>query len=101
MKRKDVIYFTEMSPFAAIGLALLALGAFFLTLPILIAALVVFGTFAAYMAWRFTSALKKAQEEMLRQEQEMQKTGGFEKTDIIIDITPEPNDRPRIGDGRH
>ena len=94
-----MLYYTEMSPFAVLGLALLMLGAFFLTLPILIGALLVFGTLAAYMAWRFTRALKKAQEEMLK-EQQMRGAPGFEGTDIIIDITPEPEKRPGIEDGK-
>ncbi len=101
MRRKEIFYYTEMSPFAAIGLALLALGAFFLTLPILIAALVVFGTFAAYMAWRFTKALKKAQEEMLKEEEARKRAGAFHSTDVIIDVTPDQVERPHIGDGRH
>jgi len=87
-----------MSPFVVLGLALLALGVFFLTLPILIAALVVFGTFAAYMAWRITRALKQAQEEMLKQQKADSTV--FHHEEIIIDVTPEPEERPGIGDGR-
>ncbi len=98
MNRKQIFYHAEMSPFAILGLALLCLGAFFITLPILIGALLVFGTLAAYMAWRFTRALKKAQEGMLR-EQQMRETPGSEGSDIIIDITPEPQKRPGIEDG--
>ncbi len=95
MRRKQAVYYTEMSPFVAIGLALLALGAFFLTLPILIAALVVFGTFAAYMAWRFTKMLKQAQEEMLKNQEAPGETI-IHNEEIVIDITPEEDDRPGI-----
>ena len=100
MRRKQLIYYSEMSPFAVLGLALLTLGAFFLTLPILIAALVVFGAFAAYMAWKFTRALKKAQEEMLNEQQKGGTAAFHCQEDIIIDVTPEPDERPGIGDGR-
>ena len=98
MNRKQTLYHAEMSPFAIIGLAILCLGAFFITLPILIGVLVVFGTLATYVAWRFTRALKKAQKDMLRQQQ-MRETSDFEGNDIIIDITPEPRKRPGIEDG--
>ncbi len=95
-------YYSNMSPFAALGLALLALGAFFLTLPILIAAFVVFGTIGAYMAWRITRAIKKAEEEMLRQQEQMrQATYGERYQDgIIIDITPEDEERCPLDDKR-
>jgi len=98
MSRKRILYYTDMSPFAVLGLALLGLGAFFLTLPILIGALLVFVTLAAYMAWRFTRALKKAQKDMLK-EQQIRKASGFEGCDIIIDVTPESGKRPGIEDG--
>ncbi len=92
MKKRQVYYYSNMTPFAALGFGLLALGAFFLTLPILIGAFVVFGTVGAYVAWRLTRAIKKAEEEMLKHQQEMGRQGQHD--DFIIDITPqseEPN----------
>ncbi len=92
MKKRQVYYYSNMTPFAALGLGLLALGAFFLTLPILIGAFVVFGAVGAYVAWRLTRAIKRAEEEMLKHQQEMGRQDLHD--DFIIDITPqseEPN----------
>jgi len=98
--RRRVIYYRNLSPFAALGFALLALGAFFLTLPILIAAFVVFGILGMYMAWRFTRAIKKAEEEMLKEQEEMQGTAS-RQGQIVIDITPWDHEpRRSIEDGR-
>ncbi len=92
MRKGQFYYYGNMTPFAALGLGLLALGAFFLTLPILIGAFVVFGAVGAYVAWRLTRAIKRAEEEMLKHQQEMGRQG--QQGDFIIDITPqseEPN----------
>ncbi len=100
MNRKQTVYYTEMSPFIVLLLALLGLGAFFLTLPILIAALIVFGTMAAYMAWRFTKAMKQAQEEMLR-EQKRRTAAEQGAEGLIIDITTETAEHHSIEHGPH
>ncbi len=100
MRKRQVYYYSNMSPFAALGLALLALGAFFLTLPILIAAFVIFGGIGAYMAWRITKAIKKAEEEMLKyRKQQMNQADEFQDG-LIIDITPEPEERKPLDHGR-
>ncbi len=98
MKKRQIYYYSNMSPFAVLGLALLVLGAFFLTLPIFIAAFVIFGAIGSYMAWRLTRAIKKAEEEMLKRQQQTM-ASEFQE-DIIIDITPGPEDRRSIEHGR-
>ncbi|NPA95516.1 MAG: hypothetical protein GXO58_08840 [Thermodesulfobacteria bacterium] len=102
MKRRQIYYYSNMSPFAALGFALLALGAFFLTLPILIAAFVIFGTVGAYLAWRLTRALKRAEEEMLKQQAKMRQATYHEgyQEGLIIDITPEDEERCPLDDKR-
>ncbi len=99
MKKRQIYYYSNMSPFAALGLALLALGAFFLTLPILIAAFVIFGAIGSYMAWRLTKAIKKAEEEMIKHQQQMDNPGFQEG--IIIDITPEKEEKRKPLDHDH
>ncbi len=92
MRKGQFYYYGNMTPFAALGLAILALGAFFLTLPFLIGAFVVFGAVGAYVAWKLTRAIKRAEEEMLKHQQEKGWQG--QHGDFIIDITPqseEPN----------
>ncbi len=100
MKRRQVYYYSNMTPFAAIGFALLALGAFFLTLPILIAAFTVFAAVGAYMSWRITKAIKKAEEEMLKQQEQMRQAQGQGQDHLIIDITPDSEDKNLLEDGR-
>ena len=96
MRKRQVYYYSNMTPFAALGLALLALGAFFLTLPILIAAFVVFGAIGSYVAWRITRALKRAEEEMIRRQQQMGTSVFDDNThELIIDITPEVEEEKR------
>ncbi len=86
MRKRQFYYYSNLTPFAALGFAFLALAAFFITLPILIAALVVFGGFAAFMAWRITKAIKKAEKELLKQKDTCI---WQDQSEIIIDITPE------------
>ncbi len=98
MKRRQVYYYSNMTPFAAIGFALLALGAFFLTLPILIAAFTVFAAVGAYISWRITKTIKKAEEEMLKRREQMRQAQGEDH--LIIDITPDSEDKNLLEDGR-
>ena len=58
------IYFksVNISPLAILGLGLLALAAFFLMLPLFLAALVVFGVLAGYTAWRIRMAMRRIEE---------------------------------------
>ncbi len=100
MKKRQFYYYSNMTPFAALGFALLALGVFFLTLPILIAALVVFGSVGAYMAWRISRAIKKAEEEMLKYQNELHEERCSHSNQIIIDITPEPDKKDFLDDDR-
>jgi len=84
------IYYKPLSPFAVIGLIVLGIAFFFLTLPIFLAAVAVFSAVAIYFAWRVSRAMKEVEKEIIRQQQEascMRDTSG------VIDIKPEPEDR--------
>ncbi len=101
MKKRQFYYYSNLTPFGALGFALLALGVFFLTLPILIAALVIFGSVGAYLAWKINKTIKKAEEEMLKHQNEIYREGCSHSSHMIIDITPEPEEDQSLDDGRH
>ena len=92
MKKRRFYCYGNITPFAALGFAFLALAAFFITLPILIAALIVFGGFAAFMAWRITRAIKRAENELLKQRDTCT---WQDQSGIIIDITPDLEEKIR------
>jgi membrane protein implicated in regulation of membrane protease activity len=63
---------------------MMAVAAFFVALPIFLAALAVFTGTALYMGWRFRKALKEAQKQMEKMQDYKQMSSASE---IIIDIT--------------
>ncbi len=82
------VYYRQFSPFAALGMIILGVAFFFLTLPIFLAALAIFAGFAAWLGWRIKKTIDQMEKEIIRQGQ------GFEQMlrqdDIeVIDVTPE------------
>jgi hypothetical protein len=64
-------------------MAIFAVVAFFLTLPIFLAALTVFAGTALYMAWKFKKALREAERRMAEAEEKER----LDASNIIIDVT--------------
>lgn len=87
MNRKYVCYsYTSkpVNPLVLILLAIFAVVAFFLTLPIFLAALTVFAGTALYMAWKFKRALREAAKQM----EEAEKRNALDDaSDVVIDVT--------------
>ncbi len=106
MNRRQIYYTGNFSPFVVIALGVLALAAFFITLPIFLAALVVFTAIGLFYVWKFQRAVKKAEEELRRQqemgvsefrEEEIQvgpdgRRVVVRKKHLVIDVTPEAID---------
>ncbi len=81
-----------ISPLAIIGGLILLIAAFFVALPLFLAALTAFGAAAAYLSWRINKAVKKAEEALLKQERDHGSYNRLEHTGFVIDITPEQDD---------
>lgn len=83
--KREVFYFNSrpVNPIALIIAAVLAVIAFFIALPIFIAAIVVFTGIAFYMSWKFKKAMKKAAEEMEKAEHKSH----LDASEMVIDIT--------------
>ncbi|HID97995.1 MAG TPA: hypothetical protein EYP57_07400 [Thermodesulfobacteriaceae bacterium] len=76
----------QISPITIIGLILLAIGAFFVALPVFLGALVVFGCMAAYLAWRVNKTMDRMNQEYRRQFDRVPPPDpGF----FVIDVVPE------------
>jgi predicted membrane protein len=98
MSRRQIYYYGNMSPFVVILLGILTLAAFFITLPIFLAALAVFACVAGYYMWQFNRALKRAEKELLEQQEraaaarakEAEGRVIVEERHLIIDVTPDP-----------
>ena len=86
--QQRIIYCTNRppNPFILVIVALLTVAAFFIALPIFLAALAVFTGTALYMGWKFKKALKDAQRQMekMHEYNHVPKASG-----MIIDITNE------------
>ncbi len=76
------------TPFAIIGAFLVLVATFFIALPLFLGAVVAFGAAAAYLSWRINRAIKKAEEEFLKQER-CGDAHCIEHTEYVIDITPD------------
>ncbi len=81
------VYYRSFSPLAVLGFIILAVAFFFLTLPIFLAAVAVFGAVAAWLAWRMKKTIDKVEKELLRQQQEGDAAFFCDDPDII-DVTP-------------
>lgn len=75
-----------MGPLAILGGLVLLTAAFFIALPLFLAALVAFGGAAAYLSWRINRAIKRAERELLEREQDVDAAVGHRH--YVIDITP-------------
>ena len=82
------VYYRQFSPFAALGMIILGVAFFFLTLPIFLAALAIFAGFAAWLGWRIKKTIDQMEKEIIRQGQGFEQM--FRQDDIeVIDVTPE------------
>jgi len=95
-RRTYVFRSNTISPLTVLGFTLLGVVVFFLALPLFLAALVVFGAVAAYLAWRVRKALRQLERESLRRRGQGGGPGVFP---YIIDVTPESPD-PLQGEDR-
>ena len=86
------VYYRQVSPFAIIGVILLCITFFFFALPIFLAALAVFGVFAAWFAWRMKKTMEQVEKELLRQQQEADMAFSGDDPDVI-DVTLEDDHR--------
>jgi hypothetical protein len=74
-----------ISPITLIGLGLLVLAAFFLTLPIFLGALVVFGAAAVYLMWRVRKAVRTIEKDCA-----VHRAGRMSDAhSLTIDVTPD------------
>ncbi len=88
--RRTYYYYScggPMTPLAILGGLILLAAAFFVALPLFLAALVAFGAAAAYLSWRINRAIKRAEQELLRE----QRSQGphLHTTEYVIDIDPQ------------
>jgi hypothetical protein len=81
-----IYYRNGISPITLFGLGLLAVAAFFLTLPIFLGALVVFGVAAGYLAWRVRKTVRTIEKEFAAR-----RDAGpvSDARSLTIDITPD------------
>ncbi len=83
------VYYRQFSPLAALGMIILGVAFFFLTLPIFLAALAIFAGFAAWLGWRIKKTIDQMEKEIIRQNQQGSEHM-FRHDDIeVIDVTPE------------
>ncbi len=82
------VYYRQFSPFAALGMIILGVAFFFLTLPIFLAALAIFAGFAAWLGWRIKKTIDQMEKEIIRQSQRSEQMFRHDNIEII-DVTPE------------
>ncbi len=94
MRRTIYCRSSNISPMTLIGLGLLAIVAFFLALPLFLAALMVFAAVSGYMAWRIRKI-------MHRMEKDLGMYGDADRhidaSSQIIDVTPDHSERQKNG----
>lgn len=94
MRRTIYCRSSNISPITLIGLGLLAIAAFFLALPLFLAALMVFAAVSGYMAWRVRKIMR-------RMEKDLGMYGDanrdLDASSQIIDVTPDHAGRKKDG----
>ena len=79
--------YQTISPFTFLAILLMLVLAFFVALPLFLAALVVFGAVGAYLSWKANHLMKKMAREMDKKEESIYIS--IDKDTQVIDITPD------------